>query len=150
MEIEIASECGQQNPVVLERLLKRDMMIETWRSKRMIREMVVEIVRMIPRKSAENKVKMIALKKAKAMDRMMISRLVSGMVDEIQGQSVAGAVIKEVLEIAWWRAGVNKVWRIIEGDRRMQKLIEWRIDSQKMEERLVLESIRKEERLEMV
>ena len=58
-------------------------MIETWRSKRMIREMVVEIVRMIPRKSAENKVKMIALKKAKAMDRMMISRLVSGMVDEI-------------------------------------------------------------------
>ena len=48
MEIEIACECGQQDPVVQERLLKRDMMIETWRSKRMIREMVVEIVRMIP------------------------------------------------------------------------------------------------------
>ena len=58
--------------------------------------------------------------------------------------------MKEVLEIAWWRAGVNKAWRIIEGDRRMQKLIEWRIDSQKMEERLLLESMRKEERLEMV
>ena len=125
-------------------------MIETWRSKRMIREMVVEIVRKIPEKAADNKAKMIALKKTKAMDRMMISRLVSGMVDEIQGQSVAGAVMKEVLEIASWRAGVNKAWRIIEGDRRMQKLIEWRIDSQKMEERLVLESIRKEERLEMV
>ena len=32
----------------------------------------------------------------------------------------------------------------------MQKLIEWRIDSQKMEARLLLESIRKEERLEML
>ena len=150
MEIEIASECDQPDPVVLERLLKRDMMIETWRNKRMVREMVVEIMSMIPERAAENMAKMMPLKKAKAMDRMMISRLVSGMVDETQGRSVAGTVMKEVLEVAWWRAGVNKAWRIIEGDRRMQKLIEWRIDSQKMEERLVLESIRKEERLKMV
>ena len=76
------------------------------------------------------------------MDRMTISRLVSEMVDEVRGLSVARAVMKEVLEIAWWRAGVNKAWSIIEGDRRMQKLIEWRIDSQRMEERLLLESMK--------
>ena len=29
MEVEIASECGQQDSVVLERLLRRDMMMET-------------------------------------------------------------------------------------------------------------------------
>ena len=113
-------------------------MIETWRNKRM----VVEIVGMIPERVAENRTKLIALKKAKAMDRMTISRLVSEMLDEVQGLSVARAVMKEVLEIAWWRAGVNKAWSIIEGDRRMQKLIEWRIDSQRMEERLLLESMK--------
>ena len=133
--------------MVLERLLKRDMMMETWKSKKMIRETVMVLISMIPEIASENVANMIALKKAKAMDRMMISRLVLGMVDETQGRSVAGAVMKEVLEVAWWRAVVNKAWRIIEGDRRMQKLIEWRIDSQKMEERLLLESIRKEERL---
>ena len=33
------------------------------------------------------------------MDRMTISRLVSEMVDEVQGQSVARTVMKEVLEM---------------------------------------------------
>ena len=46
------------------------------------------------------------------------------------------------------RAGVNKAWAIIEGDKRVQRLIEWRIHNQKMEERVLLESIRNEERLE--
>ena len=48
MEVEIASECGQQDSVVLERLLRRDMMMETWINKKMIREMLVEMVGMVP------------------------------------------------------------------------------------------------------
>ena len=36
----------------------------------------------------------------------------------------------------------------MEGDRRIQRLIEWRMDNQRMVERIVLESIRREERLE--
>ena len=35
--------------------------------------------------AAESRTKMIALKKARAMDRMMISGLVSEIVDEVQG-----------------------------------------------------------------
>ena len=38
----------------------------------------------------------------------------------------------------------------MEGDRRIQRLIEWRMDNQRMDERVVLESNRKEERLEKV
>ena len=47
-----------------------------------------------------------------------------------------------------WRAGVNEVWATLECDKKMQRLIEWRIDSQRMDERLLLESIEKEERIE--
>ena len=47
-------------------------------------------------------------------------------------------------------AGVNQAWAIIEGDRRIHRLIEWRIDNQRMDERVVLELIRKEDRLEKV
>ena len=38
----------------------------------------------------------------------------------------------------------------MEGDKRMQRLVGWRIESQRMDERLLLESIEKEERLERV
>ena len=38
----------------------------------------------------------------------------------------------------------------MEGDRRIQRLIEWRMDNQRMDERVVLEFIRKEERLEKI
>jgi hypothetical protein len=41
------------------------------------------------------------------------------------------------------RAGVNKAGAIIEGDKRV---IEWRIHNQKMEERVLLGSIRNEKR----
>ena len=47
------------------------------------------------------------------------------------------------------RAGVSKAWAVVEGDKRVQRLIEWRIHNQKMEERVLLESIRNEERLEI-
>ena len=36
----------------------------------------------------------------------------------------------------------------MEGDRRIQRLIEWRMDNQRMVERIVLESIRREDRLQ--
>jgi hypothetical protein len=58
--------------------------------------------------------------------------------------------MEEVLSMTVWRAGVNEVWANLEGDKRMQRLIEWRIESQRMDERLLLESIEKEERRERV
>ena len=74
--------------------------------------------------------------------------MVADLVCQVPGVSVATAIMKEVLEMAWWRAGVNQAWAIIKGDRRIQRQIEWRMDNQRMDERVVLESIRKEERLE--
>ena len=65
----------------------------------MIRESVVEMLGMTPEMAAESRTRMLALKKAKAMDSMMISGLVSEMVDEVPGLSVAGAVVKDVLEM---------------------------------------------------
>ena len=52
--------------------------------------------------------------------------------------------------MAWWRAGVNQAWAIMEGERRIQRLIECSLDNQRMDEMIVLESISKEERHEKV
>ena len=73
----------------------------------MIREMLVGMVGMVPEMAAESRTKMIALKKARVMDRMMISGLVSEMVVEVQGRSLARAVVKDLLEIIWWRGGLE-------------------------------------------
>ena len=64
--------------------------------------------------------------------------------------AAAMSIMEEVLGMTVWRTGVNEVWAIMEGDKRMQRLVGWRMESQRMDERLLLESIEKEERLERV
>ena len=150
MEIEISEECNQPNPMMIERLLKRDRLLEVWNGRRIVKELIVEMVGMVPELAAENMYKMMANKKARAVDRKMIGDLVSEMTMEVPGVSGATNIMREVLEMACWRARVNQVWAIMEGDRRIQRLIEWRMDNQRMDERITLESIRKEERLERV
>ena len=81
---------------------------------------------------------MMANKKARAVDRKMIGDLVSEMTMEVPGVSVATNIMREVLEMACWRARVNQVWAIMEGDRRIQRLIEWRMDNQRMDERITV------------
>ena len=53
---------------------------------------------------------------------------------EIPGRAVAGSVMEEVMEIAWWRINLNKVWKILAGDKKLQKVISCRMDFQRMEE----------------
>ena len=53
--------------------------------------------------------------------------------------------------VAWnSRRIVHELIVELVGDRRIQRIIEWRMDNQRMDERITLESIRKEERLERV
>ena len=56
------------------------------------------------------------------------------------------AVMDDVPAMAW-RIRINEVWSILEKDRRMQRLIEWRMDNQRFDDRVLLESVMKEERL---
>ena len=138
MEIEISEECNQPNPMMTERLLKRDRLLEVWNGRRIVKELIVEMVGMVPELAAENMYKMMTNKKARAVDRKMIGDLVSEMTMEVPGVSVATNIMREVLEMACWRARVNQVWAIMEGDRRIQRLIEWRMDNQRMDERITV------------
>ena len=114
----------------------------------MVRELVNELVEITPGLAMEHVARMLAAKRAKADGRRMITGLVAGIFCQVPGVSVATAIVKEVLEMAWWRAGVNQAWVTMEGVRRIQRLIEWRMDNQKMDERVVMESIRRDGRLE--
>lgn len=149
-EMEIEAEIAQDEPIVLERIMRRDALVESWRGKRMARELVNELVDVTPEIASENIAKMVAAKRARAEGRMMITSLVADIVCKVTGVSVATAIMTEVVEMALWRAGVNQAWAIMEGDRRVQRLIQWRMDNQRMDERVVLESIERDERLERV
>ena len=81
--------------------------------------------------------------------KLEVNSLVSRMIDKIPAVSAAMSIMEEVIGMTVWRSGVNEVWAM-EGDKRMQRLVGWRIESQRMDERLLLESIEKEERLERV
>jgi hypothetical protein len=67
------------NLSVLDRLLRRDRMMEAWSGRRMM-----------------------ANKKARALDRRMIDDLVSEMKKEVPGRSVDIGITNEVIEMACW------------------------------------------------
>ena len=86
-------------------------------------------------------------KKEAWMVKEMINKLLGDVVRNIPGTSVVRGVIKEVVEMAWWRIGLNTVWSVLVNDRRMQRMVSWRMESQKMEEKFLMESMLREERL---
>jgi hypothetical protein len=86
-------------------------------------------------------------KKEAWMVKEMINKLLGDVVRNIPGTSVVRGVIKEVVEMAWWRIGLNTVWSVLVNDRRMQRMVSWRMETQKMEEKFLMESMLREERL---
>ena len=155
MEIEIEVESNQPSIMVLERRQKRDKQMESWWSRKMCREIVMGLVRDVPGCAVMEMILTRVAQQIRKEDsrrqaegRLLVARLMSNLVDVIPGVSATNSILEEVLSMTVWRAGVNEVWATLEGDKRMQRLIEWRIDSQRMDERLLLESIEKEERIE--
>jgi hypothetical protein len=155
MEIEIEFESNKPNSKVLERRLKRDEQMESWWSTKMCREILLGLIRDVPgsalvdeilNRVAQQSRKNVSRRQAE--ERLLVRRLVSGLADSIPGLSATNSIMEEVLGMTVWRAGVNEVRANLEGDKRMQRLIEWRIYALRMDERLLLESIEKEERLE--
>ena len=52
----------------------------------------------------------------------------SRLVDRIPAVSATMSIMEEVLGMTVWRAGVNEVWAMMEGDKRMQRLVGWRME----------------------
>ena len=157
MKIEIERESNQPSSLVLERRHKKDEQLESCWSRRMCREMVLDLVREDPGSAMLNQILDRVAQRARKNDsrkqaegRLKVGGLVSGLVDRIPGVAATRSIIEEVLDMTVWRAGVNEVWAIMEGNTRMQRLVGWRMEAQRMDERLLLESIEKEERLERV
>ena len=98
---EIVMEADQANPEMIERMAKRDRQQEAWRCRRMIKEMVHNLIESVPALSSTMN------------------------------------VLDVVLETALLRVKVNAAWRILEDDRRVQRIMTWRMDIQKQDEQLL-------------
>ena len=73
----------------------------------------------------------------------MVTKLLEYVVRNNPGTSVLRGVVEEVLEMAWWRMGLNAVWSILVYNKRM---VLWRVESQRMEEKFLMECMKKEEK----
>ena len=81
--MEIEAEIEQDEAIVVERILRRDALVESWRCRRMARELVNEVVGMKTEIARNNIAKMIAAKRARANGRKMITSLVAGLVCQV-------------------------------------------------------------------
>ena len=77
----------------------------------------------------------------------IVTKLLEDVVRNIPGTSVVRGVMEDVLEMAWLRLGLNTVWSVLVDNRRMQRMVLWRMESQRMEEKFLMECMMKEERL---
>ena len=50
--------------------------------------------------------------------------------------------------MVWWRMNLKVAWNILAVDRKLQRVITWRMENQSMEEMWLMEALRKEERLQ--
>ena len=91
-EMEIQEECSQSERNVLEIIQRRDMMMEAWRGKRIVRELIDGLVVMVPELAAEKDSKRKAAEEANPEDRRMIADMVSEMTDGVPGFSLAEAI----------------------------------------------------------
>ena len=57
--------------------------------------------------------------------------IVNELVREIPGRAVARNILDEILEMIGWRVNLKMAWSILAEDRKLQRIIIWRIENQR-------------------
>ena len=79
--------------------------------------------------------------------RNVFNDIINELVREITGRVVAINISDEILEMTGWRVNLKMAWSILAEDRKLQRMIIWRIENQRLEEMWLSEAMKKEERL---
>ena len=74
------------------------------------------------------------------MCRRMIKEMMNSLVERVPALSSTKNVLEEVLETAWLGLKVNAAWRILEDERRVQRIMSWRMDIKRLDEQLLVKS----------
>ena len=86
----------------------------------------------------------------RAIAKEVSNEIINEIVMEIPGRAVAINIFEEILEMIGWRVNLNMAWSILEEDRKLQRMIIWRIENQRLEEVWLAEAMKKEDRLQEV
>ena len=86
----------------------------------------------------------------RAIAKEVSNEIINEIVMEIPGRAVAINIFEEILEMIGWRVNLNMAWSILEEDRKLQRMIIWRIENQWFEEEWLAEAMKKEDRLQEV
>ena len=110
MKMEIEVESNQPSITVLERRLKRDGQKESWWSTKMCRELVLGLIGDVPGSAMADVILNRVAQQVRRNDsrrqaegRLLVGRLLSGLVDGIPGLSAT----TPIMDMMVWRAGVN-------------------------------------------
>ena len=69
------------------------------------------------------------------------------LLDRVRAREAVTGIMDEIVDKAWWKFRVENVWNIIRNEKDIQKVMIWRIDNQRQEERLMVNFRSRQERL---
>ena len=71
------------------------------------------------------------------------------LMDRVKTREVVTGITDEMMDKAWWRFRVEDVWNTIRYEKDIQKVIIWRIENRRQEERLMVNFTRRQERIQL-
>ena len=123
-----------------ERKLERLQLVEqekrAWANSRMITELLRDMIKEVP---ARVEIKDV-------MDNVMKAAW-SRITRRLEAKETAAMMIETIIDQAWWRFKVEDIWKRIEMDGELKRVIMWRLENLNLENKLLVRAQEKKERL---
>ena len=85
----------------------------------------------------------------------LVTSILRELTGEVPGRATANSVVREVINMAWislekiwWTSLVEDTWEVISNNRDLQRVIQWRMNNQRQEERMLVNSTNRMERIQ--
>ena len=78
---------------------------------------------------------------------MVVDSAWGRLMDRVVAREAVTGIMDEMMDKAWWRFRVEDVWNTIRYEKEIQKVIIWRIENRRQEERLMVNFTRRQERI---
>ena len=105
--------------------------------------------------STMERMKYVAAETKKWESSKLVTSILRELAGDVPGISSASSVVMEVVDMAWirlekiwWTSLVEDTWQIISNNQDLQRVIQWRMNNQRQEEKLLLNSIKRLERIQ--
>ena len=129
-------ESGMKDTAALQRQMVVSQQDKIWRNARMVTALLKDLVNEVPGRGV-----------AMSTVNLLVDSTWGKLLDRVRAREAVTGIMDEMVDKAWWKFRVENVWNIIRNEKDIQKVMIWRIDNQRQEERLMVNFRSRQERL---